>query len=192
MRLFFAVTLIPEIVERVSAVQQELRTVAGDQGIRWTRPEQFHYTLKFLGEQSPPRTRKAVEGALAAREGQPTFDISLGGVGAFPNAQRPSVLWVGATEGADQLTGLAARLDGFLVKQGFPREGRPLKAHLTLARIKTYPGETAAARALKKIAVDDSFNSLGTLTVSGFVLMQSNLRPAGSEYAIVEEFGFHA
>src|SRR5579872_7322984 len=112
MRLFFAVTLPDDIIERVSAVQQELRAIAGDEGIRWTRPEQFHYTLKFLGEQPAPRARKAIEAALAAREGQPAMEISLGGVGAFPNPQRPGVLWVGAKEGAEKLTDFAARLDG--------------------------------------------------------------------------------
>ena len=118
------------------------------------------------------------------------MEIALGGVGAFPNPQRPGVLWVGATEGAEKLTDFAARLDGRLMKQGFSRENRPFSAHLTLARIKTYAGEVAGARALKRVAPNEAFSSLGSLKVNGFVLMQSVLKPEGPEYTVVEDFGF--
>jgi 2'-5' RNA ligase len=192
MRLFFAVVVPEEVVARVAEAQERLRALAGDDGIRWTRPEQFHYTLKFLGEQPSPRAHRAVESALALREGIPrldTFELALGGLGAFPTAERPSVLWAGATAGAEALTGLAARLDALLVRQGFSRENRLLKAHLTLARVKTYHGEIAARRALQKLPADAAAD-LGAFTVDRFVLMQSTLRPEGSQYAVVEEFEF--
>ena len=186
MRLFFAVTLPEEIIARAATQQEELRAKAGDNGIKWTRPDQFHYTLKFLGEQPPPKAHKAAETAKAvAGEAQP-FDLTLGGVGAFPNLNRPSVLWLGATMGAEQLIDLATRLESALVKQGFQRENKPPKAHLTLARIKTYAGETAAARLLRNAEVGE----LGTFTVDSLVLMQSNLKPTGSEYNVVEIFKF--
>lgn len=189
MRLFFAVVVPDEVAARVAEAQERLRALAGDDGIRWTRPEQFHYTLKFLGEQPPPRAHRAVEAALALREEVGSFELALGGLGAFPTAERPSVLWAGARAGAEALTGLAARLDALLVRQGFSRENRPLKAHLTLARVKTYHGEIAARRALQKLPPDAAAD-LGAFTVDRFVLMQSTLGPEGSQYAVVEEFEF--
>ncbi len=186
MRLFFAVTLPEEIIERVSVAQASLREAIGDDGVKWTRPDQFHYTLKFLGETPPPRARRAVDAALVTSEGVTPFEMVLGGVGAFPNSQRPSTLWVGATAGGEALAELAARLDGLLVKQGFQKENRPLKAHLTLARIKGYAGEVAAARALKTADVGE----LGSAAIDRFVLMHSTLKPTGSVYAVVEEFPF--
>jgi len=186
MRLFFAIPLPDEVIARISAVQEQLRAAIGEDGVRWTRPDQFHYTLKFLGEQPVARAEKAVEVAYAVRSEQTPFELTLGGVGAFPNHQRPGTLWLGATAGAEALTDLAARLDAALARQRFPRENRPLKAHLTLARIKSYAGEIAAARALKTAQVGE----IGVVTVDRFVLMQSTLKPSGSEYTIVAEFKF--
>ncbi len=186
MRLFFAALLPEPLVARVLEVQQQLRARVGDDGVRWTRPDQFHYTLKFLGEQPPARANRAVEAALAAREGPSRFSLTLTGVGAFPNERRPSTLWTGAGEGADRLAELAASLERLLVKEGFARENRPFKPHLTLARIKSYAGEIAAAKALKTAEIGE----IGAAPIDRFVLMQSTLKPSGSEYAILEEFAF--
>src|SRR5437764_3859520 len=111
MRLFLAVTLPEELIARVADVQKELREAILADGVRWTRPEQFHYTVKFLGEQSPARMHEAVECATAFCRSSSPFEITLGGVGAFPNGERPSVIWLGATAGADALTELGAGLD---------------------------------------------------------------------------------
>jgi RNA 2',3'-cyclic 3'-phosphodiesterase len=188
MRLFFAVTLPDELVEKVLEAQAALRELVGDEGVRWTKPEQFHYTLKFLSEQSAARAERAVECAEAARESHAGFAMTLGGLGAFPSDQRPSTLWLGATAGADTLAAIAADLDTRLTGHGFPRENKPLKAHLTLGRIKTYKGEAAAARALRKMAEDPRWSGLGSFRVDRFVLMRSTLKPEGSEYAVVDEF----
>jgi RNA 2',3'-cyclic 3'-phosphodiesterase len=186
MRLFFAVTLPEDLLSKIAEVQRGLRGGIEDDGVRWTRPEQFHYTLKFLGEQPPQRAHKAIEVAASICEAQSPFELALGGVGAFPNTQRPSVLWLGAASGAAELVDLATRLDAALARQHFLRENKPPKAHLTLARIKTYSGETAARRALAGAEV----GTIGAAVVDGFVLMQSALKPSGSEYNVVEQFRF--
>lgn len=188
MRLFFAVTIPEGIIARVQAVQQELRAVIGDDGVRWTRPEQFHYTLKFLGEQPIKRAYEAIEVAQTLCDEQAPFALILGGIGAFPNNERPSVLWLGAHAGGDTLVDLAERLDAALFRRRFRREPRPHKAHLTLARIKSYAGEAAAARLLRNHRVGE----LGSFVVDRFVLMESILKPDGSEYTVVEEFRFPA
>lgn len=190
MRLFFAVTIPDEFIEKVLEAQTALRELVGDEGVRWTKPEQFHYTLKFLGEQNAVRAEKAVACAEALRESHAGFEMTLGGLGAFPSGQRPSTLWLGATVGAENLAAVAADLDSLLTNHGFTRENKPLKAHLTLGRIKTYKGETAAARALRKMADDPRWSGLGSFTVNRFVLMRSTLKPDGAEYAVVDEFGF--
>lgn len=184
MRLFFAVSIPDEQIERITDVQQMLRDRIGDDGVRWTRPDQYHYTLKFLGEQSFKRAETAVEVADAIASESGTFDFKLSGMGAFPNSQRPSNIWIGATDGAEQLAALAARIDDVLSRRGFPRERKPVKAHLTLARIKTYAGEQAAARMLR----NPEEICFGTFVVDRFVLMRSILSPKGSEYSVLREF----
>lgn len=190
MRLFFAVTLPEELAARVLEAQARLRAVVGEEGIRWTESAQFHYTLKFLGELPPLRGQQVAETAKALGETLAPFDLNLHGLGAFPNPERPSVLWVGAQEGADRLVEVAGRLDDILARQGIKRENKSMKAHLTLARIKTYNGEIAAARALRRSTGSEGFEDIGSVYVDRFVLMQSHLKPEGSEYAVVEEFKF--
>src|SRR4051794_14644857 len=122
MRLFFAVDIPKQNIELVEAVQTELRERIGEEGVRWARPDQYHYTLKFLGEQPFHRAEAAVEIADAIAGETAPFGFTLNGLGAFPNSQRPATLWVGATEGAEDLAGLAARLDDVLSRRGFYRE----------------------------------------------------------------------
>jgi 2'-5' RNA ligase len=183
MRFFFAVTLSKEIIARVTDVQQNLRKAIGDVGVKWTRPEQFHYTLRFLGEQPAPKAHIAVEAAQAVAADCKEFDFSLGGIGAFPNSQRPTILWIGASAGVEELTSLANTLEWRLQRAGFRKENQDFNAHLTISRIKGYAGEIAAVKSLKTADVGE----LGTVRVDRFVLMQSVLKPTGSEYTVVEE-----
>lgn len=152
--------------------------------MRWTRPEQFHYTLKFLGELPSKRVYEAVEAAQEIARGFAPFEMTLGGAGAFPNAQRPSVLWLGALNGADMLRQLAASLDLALQGRRFRAERQPFKVHLTLARIRTYAGEAAAVRALRGFEAGE----IARAEIAAFFLMQSRPEPRGSVYSVVEMF----
>ena len=184
MRLFFAVALPDDIIAAIVASQAKIRKPAGEDGIRWTRPEQFHYTLKFLGEQPPARMTKATLAAELIRRSVKPFDLVLAGIGAFPNANRPGTIWLGAASGAESLAELAGKLDRALHHAGFALDNRPLTPHLTLARIKSYQGEASAAKALEKLEIGE----VGRATVDRFVLMQSNTKPTGSEYTVIQEF----
>ncbi len=186
MRLFFAIEIPPDIADRIEAVQADLRTQMLDPGIRWTRREQFHYTLKFLGELPVQRAYRAVEVAQDVVRARAPFELTLGGVGAFPNVQRPNVVWLGAVSGQDALISLATELDVALARERFRRETKPPKAHLTLARIKTYDAEVAVSVKLARVSVGE----IGTLHVTGMELMQSILKPSGSQYSVVERFAF--
>lgn len=184
MRLFFAIEVPPDIAARIAEVQAEMRAQMPDPGIRWTRQEQFHYTLKFLGELPVQRAYRAVEAAQDIARSRAPFDLTLGGVGAFPNTRRPSVLWLGAMSGQDDLIGLARDLDAALARDRFRRETKEPKAHLTLARIKTYDAELAVSAGLARVSIGE----LGTIHVHEMVLMQSILQPSGSQYTVVERF----
>src|SRR5579862_8803163 len=99
-------------------------------------------TLSFLGEVLPERLADVEDAARRSVSGMTAFNVSLEGIGAFPDERRPQVIWAGVSQGADALSCLAARLKGELSDAGFPQEERPWKAHLTLARSK--PGSPRA------------------------------------------------
>ena len=188
MRLFFAVNLPPHVLDHVVEVRDAVRAALGEDGIRWLQADQFHYTLKFLGELPPRRAHGAAEAVQQLAKDVRPFSLTLGGVGAFPNPQRASVVWLGAAEGAEPLVALAERLDRTLAGRGFRRERQPLKPHLTIARIKGYAGETSVARRLPELEI----NRIATFTVESIALMQSVLSPAGSTYSLVETFPLSA
>ncbi len=188
MRLFFAIAIPDEVAEGVLRAQDYLRRRMACPTIRWARRDQFHYTVKFLGEQPMPKARKAVEAAERVCEVTRPFVLTLDGIGAFPSRQRPSVLWIGASAGAAEFAALARSLDDALARERFRKETREPSAHLTIARLKTYEAEAAAAKGLTAAHVGE----IGSLTADHLVLMRSLLRPTGSEYAVVERFPFKA
>src|SRR5258705_11178383 len=96
MRLFFALPVPREAQERLGPIVERARR-AGGEGVSFTRNEQLHFTLAFLGEQPRPDEALAVGEGLGATK---PFELSPSGGGAFPNKARPAGLWLGAKDGA--------------------------------------------------------------------------------------------
>jgi len=136
MRAFVAVFPPPEV--RREALAWAGHLPSGDR-VRWTRPENIHLTLKFLGDVRV----EALDGMRAAlgkvcAEHAP-FDAALAELGAFPSARRAKILWLGVGAGSDRLRSLAADVDDALAPLGFEREKRPYVPHLTIGRVRGHP-----------------------------------------------------
>lgn len=136
-RLFIAVPLPAAAVEAVAGVVDTVRAMPlpdGMRDVRWVRLDGLHLTLRFLGptpEDLVGPTSNAME-AVAAHT-SPSIG-RLAGTGVFPPTGRPRTLWIGLADGADALGELARDLDAALEAAGWPPDGRPFRAHLTLAR----------------------------------------------------------
>lgn len=111
------------------------RDHAGRDAVKWVQQDNFHLTYAFLGELDPKAAEAAGEGLRASVDGIKAFDIVLGNFGVFPSPRRPSVLWVGMTEGARELKELAGRISAGLAKAGFMFENR-FEPHVTIGRVK--------------------------------------------------------
>lgn len=136
-RIFIAVPLPGETAAAVAGLVERVRAAgvpAGARDVRWVRLDGLHLTLRFLG----PTQEERIEGARAAvragAAGSKPFELTIAGAGTFPSAARPRALWLGVQDPSRQLEALAARVDRALVEAGWPRETRPFRAHLTLAR----------------------------------------------------------
>jgi len=136
MRAFVAV--FPPLEVRREALSWAKRR-ASDDRVRWTRPENVHLTLKFLGDVQPEAfgNIRAALGEVCAQHAP--FDAALAELGAFPSARRAKTLWIGAGEGSDRLRSLAADVDDALAPLGFERAKRPYVPHLTLGRARGRP-----------------------------------------------------
>jgi RNA 2',3'-cyclic 3'-phosphodiesterase len=147
-------------------------------GARWTRNEQWHLTLQFLGNQADLDAVAGGLGALALRPGQ----LQVGGWGAFPSERRARVLWLGVVEGAEYLAQLAAAVGALLAPLGHEPEDRGYHAHLTLARLARPADLRAAVAALPADPVGAPF------TAEEVLLYESTTRREGAEYRVHARF----
>ena len=174
-RAFIALNLPLATIDRVAVMQRELRRAAEQAEVRvsWVAPPNLHLTLKFLGE-IPVEASHAIKDRLAAllpnvRLGK----ITLAGLGVFPDATRPRVLWMGVEQGADEVAALAGEVDSGLEQLGFEPSKRAYHAHLTLGRIKA--GEAAFWSAWQQERCEPC-------APTEVVLYRSILRRRGAEY----------
>ena len=181
MRAFIAVDLDPELKSAVEDLIRRLRATRAD--IRWTQTGGFHLTLMFLGEIDETQSGRVmtVIGEVARRH-RP-FALRLRGTGAFPGERNPRVLWVGISAEAG-LAELQDDLEGSLEGEGFAREARPFKPHLTLGRVRGRG--RPLERAMAELGAHGR-EDFGGMIVRKVALFESRLRPQGAEYAIIRE-----
>ncbi len=181
MRLFVAVNLPPEIRDRLAAVQDQLRRAQAD--VSWVRAENIHATLKFLGETGEKRLERIRPALADVARAAVSFSMEVAGVGSF-GGRVPRVVWAGVGEGAERIVQLAGQVEAALARVGFPKERRGFTAHLTIGRVRSPRNAEALLAALQE-AQGERF---GIITTTQFELMQSELRPSGSVYTIVDRF----
>jgi len=135
-RLFVAVPIPDPVRDKMRAVQLELHSLAPHSAVRWTKSEQFHLTLRFLGDVPSRRVEDLRESVRAACAGAPALSLRARGVGFFPNARSPRVVWVGINDGKDYLADLQRKIES--VVQPFTEEssGEHFAGHVTLGRFK--------------------------------------------------------
>lgn len=102
---------------------------------RRTPVENWHITLRYLGSVDQVTYERFLGGLGELGDSGP-FRLSLGGVGAFPNARRATVVWAGVEHGAGEMSDLAAICEDAAQGAGLVPEDRPFRPHLTLSRVR--------------------------------------------------------
>jgi 2'-5' RNA ligase len=180
-----AITPSAEILAKVDDHVQRLRHLLRDRQISWEKPEKRHVTLQFLGDVEQDQIGSIAEAIEAGTHRLRPFEMTARGIGVFPNARRPRVLWVGmASETADLLA-----LHQVLHDVAQPFVLRQLDArffpHLTIARIRG--DQHAVSRSLK-----DELNvarpEFGRWDTSQLELWSSKLATTGSTYELIRAF----
>ena len=174
-RLFVAVNVplllqLRPILKSLDAMGPPVQTVA---------EETSHVTLKFLGDTSSSLLEEIQSRVIAAAAQASPFVIKVHQLGAFPNSDRPSVVWAGLMN-ADPLIELAKQLDALLEPLGFVPESRPFHPHLTLARIKGHPPQP-----LFDLLRSHQQTTFGEFAVNTIELFRSELHRDGSRYTVI-------
>jgi 2'-5' RNA ligase len=131
MRLFVALDLPWDLRERLRAM-----TALSFPGARWVPPENYHLTLRFIGE-TPGYQAEEIDHALAALK-VPGFTLTLAGLGTFSKSGRAGSLWIGVDRNPP-LDHLRAKIETALQRIGLEPERRRFAAHVTLARLDNVP-----------------------------------------------------
>lgn len=175
MRLFIAIEIPDPIKTELAKLQNELRRAQAD--VSWTKPENIHLTLRFLGEIAEGRLEALKRVCADAAAEFAPFTLTLDGAGVFPNFRRPRVLWAGLAGEIEVAARLQRRLEAGLAALGLAPDDKPFKPHLTLGRVKS-------AKNARQAAAMAEIYKLPALSfgVGGIVLMKSELRPAGARY----------
>src|SRR4051794_27424374 len=91
-RLFVALPVAQSVKEELRRLQAELRECLSDGLVRWTRPEQIHLTLRFLGEVETGRVEELTTAVRGAGDRFAPFYLRAERVGVFPHARSPRVI----------------------------------------------------------------------------------------------------
>lgn len=161
MRLFVALSLPDQ-------VRWQLRLLCGGlPTTKWVPPENFHITLRFLGELDG-REMDYVDAALAGIRA-PSFSLQLAEVGHFASGGRVNAIWAGVAK-EPALTHLRDKVESAVVRAGLPAEGKNYKPHVTLARPKDPPPH----KLQQYLAMHNLFRS-EPFEVTQFTLFSSHL-----------------
>ena len=178
-RTFIAVEVTPAIRTRLVAMQRELASAA--QEVKWVEEENLHVTLKFLGQVDEREVHTVCRLVQEAVAGQAPFDMTVAGIGAFPNENRPRVIWAGVTAGGPELIRIHGDLEPVLRAEGYPREDRPYTPHITLGRIRQIKPNPQLAAALQQHQAWEG----GHRQVREVLVMASELSSDGPHYMVM-------
>ncbi len=132
-RTFIAVDVSTKIKTQAGRLMSQLE--ASGAGYRWGQPENLHVTLNFLGDVLENETPQVCRLVAQACQGISPFSIEIGQLTCVPSEEKPRTIWLGVTEGGDELTELNDRIASQLEVMRFPRERLDYQPHLTLGRL---------------------------------------------------------
>ena len=184
MRCFLAIELPAAVTQRLAQLSAHLRQCPVRAS--WVRADHMHLTLRFLGD-IDEGARDAVSADLGANlSSVGPIGLHVQGVGAFPNARRPSVVWAGIGPLTGPLETAHSRCETACQRAGLPAEPKPFHPHVTLARVKDQRPSAELTHAIER---ERAFTA-GEFSARGVSLFSSELTPRGPVYPRIEEFPF--
>lgn len=179
-RLFIAIPIPEPVRDEIIRVQQEMQLLAPRDAARWTRPDQFHLTLRFLGDVPVAGLEQLKESVNAVCRSARPLRLRAEGVGFFPNPHSPRVVWVGMDDQAGLLVDLQKRIE--IVIRPFTAEPgeKNFAGHATLGRLKNL--KSADARKLAAHAQTVKDRTFGEWTAHEIEIIRSELSPGGARH----------
>jgi len=179
-RLFIAMAAPEAVRVEIEKARAEMCRALREARITWTRREQFHMTLKFLGDIEASRLGQLAVALRGACRGFGALDLRAEGVGCFPDLRRPRVIWVGVREEREQLIKLVRAVGNAVADFTMETREERFAGHVTLGRVKDLqrPESEELARTVNPITQ----RSFGQWRADTIEIMRSELSPQGPRY----------
>jgi RNA 2',3'-cyclic 3'-phosphodiesterase len=206
LRLFVAISLPETVKVEIEKAQRQLRDALPGDFVRWTKREQFHLTLNFLGDVAEARVGELIEVLREACRPFSALRLRAERIGFFPDVRFPSVIWAWVHDEKVALVslqqGIKAKSGNFVMAKSAqpgstgvvaasseninPPAGRrrsqeeAFVGHITLGRIQNI--KRPQAEALEKLALGMVDTIFGEWTADKVELIRSELLSGGSRY----------
>lgn len=174
LRLFTGLSVPENIRDRLALVS------GGIPGANWTRPENYHITLTFIGNVDETAAED-IDTALS-RIDMAAFDVTVRGMGNFAQGDHPNVLWAGV-EKTEPLLRLKEKNDRALETARVSFENRKYTPHVTLARFRR-----AEEGKLAEFIQEQNLLHLPPFRAESFILYESSLTKNGPAYDVLREY----
>jgi RNA 2',3'-cyclic 3'-phosphodiesterase len=171
---------VEEVTRRLASIQKFLVQTGAD--LKLVEPQNIHMTIRFLDDISPVMVDKVFEEMKRVKF--TPFTVVFKGLGAFPDVRSPRVLWVGITQGAEQLKSVSSQIEPGLQKLGFAPDPKGFSPHLTIARVRSGANKVILSDFMTK----NGNHEFGSVTASCFRLKKSDLTSNGPIYSTIREF----
>ncbi len=213
-RTFIAIEVPAHIRRAIKVHIDQLRSVFPEMRASWSREDNLHLTLKFLGDVPVKRITSLSEALAGAALTIQPFELKVSDCGMFPPHGKPKVLWIGCADAPSSSPSTEARdvgissasaefsssvarpfssppilslyqaIEDACAAAGFAREARTYHPHLTIARLREAKGARALAEHHTRIGFAPQ-----TFLVSDVVLFRSKLSSKGSEHTALSRHG---
>ena len=184
LRLFLAIPLPETVCAELLRVQKQLQPLLPPRSVRWTKSEQFHLTLKFLGNVPAADTDALIHAVRAVCDTAAPMRLRAEGVGFFPDVRSPRVFWVDIKSVDGLLADFQRQLELSVQPFAEKEEAKKFTAHVTLARFeKLRQRDTDKLNAAAAIG-----KTFGEWTAEEVQLIKSSLQPSGVLHVILERF----
>ena len=182
-RLFIAIPVPETVKDAIQKAQTELRAALSANMIRWTKREQFHLTLRFLGNVEASRLENLAAAVQDACGRFTVLWLRAERIGFFPAMRHPRVVWAWVHDAKEQLPLLQSAVQSAVADYTMEAPEERFTGHVTVGRAKTMT--KGQADVLAKQALQMVTRCFGEWTADRVEIIRSEPSPAGSRYTTV-------
>lgn len=179
-RMFCAFELPEVLRSRIDEHARKVREAVPDAAASWSRPENIHLTLNFFGNVDQAKVPLISAAATRGTTKFAPIQVQVARTGAFPGPRWPQVLFIGIQDPSRALSNLQKQLADEFAREGFPKENRVFRPHLTIARVRN----PQRAADLAQTHFDLHFDPV-ELSLEELILFRSELSSKGSKYTAI-------